>query len=233
MKLKQMPFVLGCIATSVITITAACGGTSNTPTGNGRTCDNTTYTPNYASDTDVVLKRWPGLPIKVYFETNNTVRDATTIEDLTREGFDDWETRMGVNFWQEVTDREFADMTVRVSTVAPQNTLGITTVYFLQGSSILEEAEMVIYNWASLPTDEFAPTAAHEMGHALGISGHSSNNQDIMFFTGNASGMLTTADQNTIRTSYCNFGSSSALTTRSRTPRELLQSETTICPVKH
>ncbi len=43
-------------------------------------------------------------------------------------------------------------------------------------------------------TDEYEKTCAHELGHALGWAGHSSNSSDIMYSSGSSVTSLTTRD---------------------------------------
>jgi predicted Zn-dependent protease len=53
---------------------------------------------------------------------------------------------------------------------------------------------------SSLPDAEMRTVCLHEIGHALGLFGHSTNNEDIMFFCGTPSstGALTERDRQTI-----------------------------------
>lgn len=181
-------------------LVAGCGGPGS---ATSQICGNDAYTPNYA--TEVNLKRWVSLPIRVYFQTS-TDTGGVNIENETRQGFDMWESDLGQNLWTEVSTADSANLVVRVQSSAPQSTLAETTIYFFQGQSTINRAEMVIYTWPSLPTTGYKGTGAHEMGHALGINGHSSSSADIMYFSGNATDLLTLKDLNTLRTAYCNFG---------------------------
>lgn len=207
----------------------ACGGA-----GGGSVdgmCDATTYTPNFATASGMTLRHWSSMPVRVYFETSTTI-GGTTIEQLARNGFDMWENLTSENLWVEVGSPVDADMTVKVQAVAAQSTLATTTVYFNTGSTVINRAEMIIYSWGSIPQGDYQPTAAHEFGHAMGIGGHSPSNLDIMYFTGNSSGLITNADLNTMRTIYCDWGNTLALTAprtrpQSRGPEE---SETISCP---
>jgi hypothetical protein len=204
-----------------------CGGTSGSGSSSNGICSATLYTPNY--NAAINQKRWSSLPINVYFETSTT-SGSTTIENLCRIGFNQWETALGVDLWQEVTNPAAANLKVRVETVAPQQTLGITSIYFPQGEINIIRAEMTIYAWASLPTNSYAGTATHELGHTFGINGHSPNPTDIMYFTGNSTDLLTTLDLNTVRTLYCNFGNNARTLPPTR-QFGALEKETFVCPL--
>ena len=179
---------------------ASCAGPGSPTTD---ICSATAYTPNYVSD--VNLKRWESVPIRVFFQTNTTV-SGVNIENEARQGFDEWESELGQNLWTEVTSAGSANLVVKVQSSAPQSTLAETTIYFFQGQNIITRAEMTIYTWPSLSLTGYAGTSSHELGHALGINGHSSSNADIMYFSGNSTDLLTLRDLNTLRTAYCGFG---------------------------
>ncbi|HLO99755.1 MAG TPA: hypothetical protein VK171_14270, partial [Fimbriimonas sp.] len=154
-------------------------------------------------------------------------------EQHVRNGFDMWESSTSENLWVEVSSPVDADLTVKVESSSPQSTLATTTVFFNTGTTVINRAEMVVYTWASIPEGDYAPTGAHEFGHAMGIGGHSSASLDIMYFTGNSSGLLTPSDLNTLRTIYCDFGSSSALTGPRTRAKGVEVSETISCPANH
>lgn len=213
---------------SLLIVTIACGGTGGgAGSTSGGVCSSTSYIPNYATASGMTLRRWDHLPIKVFFETSTPV-GTTTIEEHLKDGFDQWEASAGQNLWTEVSSAGAADLTVKVQASAPQSTLATTTVYFNTGTSILSSAEMVVYTWASIPEGDYAPTGCHEMGHALGIGGHSGSSLDMMYYTGNISGLLTIPDLNTLRTCYCDF-TTSGLTAPTRSKGGPVSSETYVC----
>ncbi len=211
----------------LIAIILGCGGAGTVTTTAGQLCGSASYSPNYTSSLN--LKRWTSLPIKVYFKTN-TAAGGSTLEARYRQGFNQWETETGVDLWQEVTSASEANLTVETQVVAPQSTLGVTTIYFFSGQSTIQNAEMIIYSWPSLPLSGYAGTAAHEMGHALGLNGHSPDSNDLMYFTGNSTDLLTVADVNTLRANYCSFGASGK--SLARTLNLPLESERIECPAK-
>lgn len=227
MKIVRVTLPVALIATLL-----ACGGGGGSSSSTAPICGPTSYVPNYATASGLTLRRWSSLPVSVFFKTT-TPKGTTTVEELCRQGFNQWEAALGRDLWQEVGLESVADLVVTISTVSPQSTLGITTVFFNSGSNIITSSDMTIYNWSSLSAASLPGTAAHELGHAFGIGGHSGSNLDLMYFTGNATDLLTTRDLNTVRTAYCDFASAakeSAARTRSR---EGLESETMVCGHVH
>jgi predicted Zn-dependent protease len=55
---------------------------------------------------------------------------------------------------------------------------------------------------AELPDGQFVPLVAHEIGHALGISGHSNQSGDTMFPSVSSSVFVTARDANTLARLY-------------------------------
>jgi hypothetical protein len=213
----------------LITLFACGGGGGGSSTGG--VCSATAYTPNFATASGMTLRKWNHLPIKVFFATTTPI-GSTTIEQHLRDGFDKWETALSHDLWTEVVTQGAADLVVTVQGSAPQTTLATTTVFFPSGSAIISSATMTVFTWGSIPEADYNPTGCHEMGHALGIGGHSDSNLDIMYFTGNLSGLLTTRDLNTLRTCYCDF-TTSALPVQSATkPTGPMDSQTFVFPAK-
>ena len=207
-----------------------CGGSGGS-SSNGGVCSATLYTPNYATAPGMTLRKWNHLPIKVFFQTTTPI-GATTIEQHLRDGFNQWETALSRDLWTEIGTATGADLVVTVQASAPQTTLATTTVFFSSGSSIISSATMTVYTWPSLPEADYAPTGGHEMGHALGIGGHSNSNLDLMYFTGNLSGLLTIPDLNTLRTCYCDFASNPLTDPNPNRTRGPQDSETYVFPAK-
>jgi tetratricopeptide (TPR) repeat protein len=58
-----------------------------------------------------------------------------------------------------------------------------------------------------IPDDEVKKTCLHELGHALGFAGHSTNNKDVMFFSESPTvwAALTKRDKNTMAKLYSDY----------------------------
>lgn len=201
LRASSLPFVLFLVS---------CGG------GDGQStdlsvCSPTLYQPNYAGATDVDLRRWESLPVRVYFKTSGTTQAGTNLENLVRQGFNQWNNELGFSLWTEVTNPSAANVTVELlpRDINNPNVLGFARVFTPSNQPTkIVQVEIVVHYWNALPLDGYDGTAAHELGHGLGIGGHSPDSNDLMFFTGNLSDRLTTSDLNTLRTAYCDFGRS-------------------------
>lgn len=172
-------------------------------TGTGGNCTNSTYTPNYASN--VRLLRWPLFPLRIYF-----VRDANysaARQTLAIEGFNRWVTATGSNgfTYNVVSSEAAANVTVDFYDFqgGPGDVLGTTEVSYFDESRTIDSADISLGITGDRTNDLL--TATHEMGHCLGIFGHSPNRTDLMFFEGNeiAGGAITPLDLNTVLTAYC------------------------------
>jgi predicted Zn-dependent protease len=205
--------------------TAGCGGgggssSPSTPAPPASSCNGTSFTPNYVSSVD--LLHWEVFPLRVFF-----VRDAQytpTRQSRTLQGFDQWVTATrqatGGNgaTYTVVSQQSQANVTVKFFefTGGSGDTLGTTTVNYTPSDSVIHSAELDLGVTGQAATD--IATAAHEFGHTLGISGHSPNQRDLMYFTGNSSGDVTTADLNTALTAYCGEFNTNAITKRTSEP---------------
>lgn len=169
-------------------------------------CDPDNYNPNYAGSVSRLL-HWRGFPLRVFLESTDSRTRALTIR-----GFNQWnnatDNRVRYNV---VNTRAGADITVKFAKFADGDgdTLGVTTTYFFEGATTIERAEIQFYYFPfdSRPDAEATnqSVAAHEFGHALGIGGHSPDENDLMFaFANGGDEEVTERDKNTLLTSYCN-----------------------------
>lgn len=204
-----------CSLLLIFSLSGCGGGTSGpaTPTATptpttpiNRSCTAQTYRPNYVvnPDSDFRLLRWPVFPLRVFFvqdEQNTEARRSLAID-----GFDKWgpATNNGATY-RVVSQQSDANVTVRFFAYkgGPGDSLGDSQLSFFEESGTLSFARVNIGITGDNRNDEI--TATHEFGHALGIYGHSPNPDDLMYFEGNDTrgGELTSADANTLLTSYC------------------------------
>lgn len=124
---------------------------------------------------------WAQFPVRVYFAAHGLGQTEEVPTALA--GFDEWGAAShGKIRYVRVSDPSKADITVQFVPgrylSADTLAVGETTIYSSDG--VLQKASMRLAEGAMLP-EELQATAAHEFGHALGISGHSSDPDDVMY----------------------------------------------------
>jgi predicted Zn-dependent protease len=138
--------------------------------------------PNYAHGSAMhSLLHWTRFPIHVYFTPGPAATEDT--RKAAQAGFTEWVlASRGVISYDIVADPAAADVRV---TLLPdlflpkqRGVTGATSVTYLD--DVLTKAAMEIATGGATP-DELQTCAAHEFGHALGINGHSSSEDDLMF----------------------------------------------------
>ncbi|MBX9687983.1 MAG: matrixin family metalloprotease [Candidatus Obscuribacterales bacterium] len=153
---------------------------------------------NYISDIEADgLYSWGQnkLPLKVYFQPGNNVPAyRTKFKEILISCFDEWsQVSNGQLDWTEVTDPQAADILVSWSDQAVEASQGTeagktrTYAHYNQQTNHgkIDRAEMRLLT--RLPEREFSESEVkkaylHEVGHAFGIVGHSTNPNDIMYF---------------------------------------------------
>lgn len=126
------------------------------------------------------------------------------------EAFREWEreTSYAVNF-RKVNRPQYADIKVYFVDKLPQNILGVTTNRkgYANGKIVLKSSKIRILDKA--PSGEFRskqqiyPVILHEIGHAIGLEGHSNNKNDILYHnTDYYKQSLSDRDVETIKTIY-------------------------------
>jgi len=165
---------------------------------------------------------WPAsrVPLKVYIEPSSNARGfRPEFVDLARNGFITWYQASGkklsFNFVDNIND---ADINVEW-TDGPLKTgdekyermkAGLTTTR--RRDDDIEHSRIQIrtvraFSKEPEPSDRIKETCLHEIGHALGLNGHSSNTADIMYFGNTARQLpaLTKRDKATMARLYQNY----------------------------
>lgn len=177
--------------------------TNPTDNGNNDRCTNATYSPNYTKS--VELLRWPLFPLRVFFKRDSNYSAARRA--LAIEGFNRWVAATGNDgfTYNVVSSEAAANVSVNFYDFngGAGDVLGTTVVSYYEQSGTIESADISLGITGDRNNDLL--TATHEMGHCLGIYGHSPNDSDLMYFQGNeaAGGAITPLDLNTVLTAYC------------------------------
>ena len=158
--------------------------------------------------------RWPeGKRIRVYVAPGRS-----SFSGIIANCMNQWASASGHRFsWSMTGDPYSADYTIgwtsRQTEVSSGTEAGLTTtdtsVDPETGMEFIEHAKTHIltrYEGKTLSDGELEKTALHEVGHALGLEGHSSNPTDIMYYavSSRQSGTLTGRDKNTMARLYSN-----------------------------
>ena len=204
---------------------AGCGGGNSynvTPTPGptvfatsvAASCDSTTYLPNYYAQVDPsnttatpVYNFWRQFPLKIYIPdtTDAAVRTATVA------GFDQWvtATNKGVSY-QLVMDPTTADIVVSYTPATTSSSaFGTTTLTYDAAQHFITSAQIQLLSYTQDQVSSAnlvnQTNAAHEFGHALGITPHSPYIGDLMYpALQRAVEVVSTRDLNTLKTVYCN-----------------------------
>jgi hypothetical protein len=219
-----LPIVAAC--TVILIGIFGCGGG-----GGGSSSGNTTplscgpeyLTPNYTQATDPgdnepnLILTWPGFPLNVYYQTEETRTfggNTFSTTDIFQDALARWVSasggEMAINTISTTTG---ADIIVNVNQLgaAPGSggTLGFTQVTYFPSTGQIVSARITINTWPGMTQAQFTNglrgTTTHEFGHALFLQGHSDNTADNMYYQGSSSTdkVLSTRDANSFLTAYC------------------------------
>jgi hypothetical protein len=174
-----------------------CGG--GTQSGGLAVCTQDTFTPNYVPDIELLL-RWSSFPVRVYFEKDENY--APEYQQIAEEGFKQWVGASGeVIQYRILSTPERVHITVKFD---PTTRNGFTSYRYYTHNHALTEATITIGIKDNQQVD-IQSVAAHEFGHAIGIGGHSTHLEDMMYptFTTGVPLGVTVSDLNTVKTAYC------------------------------
>jgi predicted Zn-dependent protease len=142
------------------------------------------------------LHRWPQnkFPLKVFIADGRMVPGyRPEFKQIMQQAFQDWQQNThGLVSWQQVSDPRQADIvtlwtsdvTARQGGVEAGNTETMTAVDPYSHNGTIMAAKISILTalgGRSFPIDEMRKTTLHEVGHSLGLEGHSQTRSDIMY----------------------------------------------------
>ena len=107
----------------------------------------------------------------------------------------------------EIASQENADIVVKWEHQLTHNRLGVSPFKALGNSILCSDVTVATHSpttGEALNTKDLYETILHELGHALGIQGHSPNPQDVMYWSTSPyqTGELTQTDINTMNALY-------------------------------
>lgn len=170
----------------------------------------------FATSEDEGICRWKdrSTPLRVFIERPHNVRGhRVECENLVIKAYQSWENAAnGKIHFQRVADPRHADIKVHFvdnpaeldSAIKAGETMTYPNREGLQSAKI--KILTVDRRTGDVESDvDIEWTALHEFGHALGLSGHSPNSNDVMFYCSHQMELaprLSARDQNTIRMLY-------------------------------
>jgi predicted Zn-dependent protease len=167
------------------------------------------------------------MPIKVFISNGADVPGyRSTFNGMIRDSFDRWSQASGSKIsWKQVSDRNAADVTVDWTTQVKQlpqgteagETNALTRLNTATNQGIIYGARMHFLtqlNGEAFSDNEMFRTCLHEAGHALGLQGHSTDPQDVMYYaiSKRQQPILSDRDRQTMATLYKNAPATDAIT---------------------
>jgi predicted Zn-dependent protease len=159
---------------------------------------------------------WSGerMPLKVYIEKNKSSNDASTqYISILKDAFKDW-----ANASNGRLDFIFVDSTGKSDVICTwnkdpskfKNSSEAANAKVFAKNGVLDKGEIEILtistsNANPITDNQMRATALHEIGHILGLTGHSNNPEDVMYIAASLKDAwikLSNRDINTIRRLY-------------------------------
>lgn len=154
------------------------------------------------------------MPLRVYIADGNGIRGWDGhLKQAVQAAMRAWQSATGgkISFIQTWTESN-ADIVVRWQRNFTDNILGLSPFQMIGNVIVRSDITLAVYYPDSdipIPFSELTAIATHEMGHAIGLKGHSPYPGDIMYYStpSNATGqsadkVLTQRDINTITLLY-------------------------------
>lgn len=178
-----------------------------------------------AIKTDSVF-RWPAerLPLKVYIEDGSNVPGyQSDFPQILKSAFDAWcRISNGHISWRQVNNPRQADLVCRWTDITKRKGEGVEAGATRMLMETRKGGDVVVRGEISLLTtvygrpfshSDMVKTCLHEVGHSLGLQGHSNVPGDIMYPSVNRNQVayLTERDANTINRLYSDYNDTNTI----------------------
>lgn len=149
------------------------------------------------------------MPLKVYISNGTKAGNwSVNTKQLVYKAMQRWSTATKSKLkFVETTSQENADIVIKWEHRLDHSRLGVSPFRSIGNSIVYSDVTVATHNphtGEALSNASLYQTILHELGHALGLLGHSPNPQDVMYWSTSPeqTGDLTQTDINTINTLY-------------------------------
>ena len=182
---------------SQVHTTTACLIREDAPTA--FSADNLSHTAENYATPQMQLRHWSKTTVTL--TVKGASENPALLENVSQ-AITLWNAQVGQTVLVTTTDKVYADIALSFTPAChlPPRTLGQTSIVYGVTSGTMRHADIVMQD--SLKGETCLQAIAHELGHALGIQGHSPSRDDMMFEKAHLPASVTYRDANTLRIGY-------------------------------